>query len=204
MADDDVLTDDALGDQVALLQTPALANVAAGGIGPDPSVPQPKPAPVPLDPTRREKDERWRPEAISVVVQTPDGSAFGKADLGGKRTRLSDQVTLTAKRNDPAGFWLLVRFYVDATNMSRRPPFTPPQVGVAWKFMPDGGDWGPVTHLYDPSPLYVGPGLPLRASFGESIGVPAASSGWWTVSGRIEDAAGSVEFDDVIRCLAQD
>ena len=206
MADEDVLTQAALGDETALLQTQALANVAGGGIGPDPSAAPPRKA-TPLDTASvPEKDKQWGPDAITVLVQTPDGRAFGRADLGGGRTRLSDQVTLSVKRDDPAGFWVVVRFYVDGTNRSLRRPvgFTPPQVGVAWKFRPDGGDWSTVTHFYDPPPVYVAPGFPLRTNFSESIGVPATTSGWFAISGRIEDAAGAVEYDDFLRCIATD
>jgi hypothetical protein len=204
MADDDVLTDDALGDQVALLQTPALANVAAGGIGPDPSVPQPKPAPTPLDPTRREKDERWDPSVISIRVTTVGGMAEGSADMGGGRDPMSRKTALRTARNDPGGFAVVFSFYIDAANKSRRPPFTPPQVGVAWRFMPDGGGWSEMSHRYDAAPDYRGAGMPLAPHFDPTVSVPAATSGWLAYSGRIEDAAGSLEYDDVIRCLALD
>jgi len=204
MADDDVLTDDALGDQVALLQTPALANVAAGDIRPDPSIPQPKPAPVPIDPTRREKDERWDPKVISIRVTNREATAEGSADFAGNRDPLSRKAALRVARNDPGGFAVVFSFYIDAANMSRRPPFTPPQVGVAWRFMPDGGDWSDMSHRYDARPSYRGAGLPLGPHFDPTVSVPAATSGWLAYSGRIEDAAGSLEYDDVIRCLALD
>lgn len=206
--EEDVLAEGALGDEIALLQTPALA-LATGVIGPDPAArPRPRtvtPDRTPLETTTLEKDLRWGRDAIAILVRTLDGRALGRAELGRVRVRLSEHTTLHAEKSDPEGFALNVLFHVDGGNRSRRPvPFNPPRVGVAWKFRPDSGDWGPVTHLYDATPGYVSPGVPLQTSFGNLFHVPAIESGWWAFSARIEDVVGDVEYDDFVRCLVTD
>ena len=197
------LGEEALGDLAAILPGAALADATNGGIGPDPDA---KPGPAPRrDPPERERANPreadphvWIRSGIGIMVSCRDAGLRGYAILGSPRQRISPGVIRVARGGR---FRVDVFFNVDAEGMPRPLPFPPPQVGLQWSYTPDGGVPTDTAVFWDPGPIYRGAGDPLLPNFDNTVGFAVPESGWLTLSARIDDREGAVEFDDTIRLL---
>ena len=197
------LGEEALGDLAAILPGAALADATNGGIGPDPDA---KPGPAPRrDPPERERANPreadphvWIRSGIGIMASCRDAGLRGYAILGSPRQRISPGVIRVARGGR---FRVDVFFHVDAEGMPRPLPFPPPQVGLQWSYTPDGGVPTDTAVFWDPGPIYRGAGDPLLPNFDNTVGFAVPESGWLTLSARIDDREGAVEFDDTIRLL---
>ena len=135
---------------------------------------------------------------IGIMASCRDAGLRGYAILGSPRQRISPGVIRVARGGR---FRVDVFFHVDAEGMPRPLPFPPPQVGLQWSCTPDGGVPTDTAVFWDPGPIYRGAGDPLLPNFDNTVGFAVPESGWLTLSARIDDHEGAVEFDDTIRLL---
>jgi len=199
MIESALLAEAALADLASILPGTALADATGGGlIRPDPDA-KPVPRQDPVYPQRDPPARAWTPDAISVLVRTYDQALEGFRIGDGRSKRMSPAIISLAK---DAPLRIEAFYFVDSEGMPRPLPFPPPQVGFQWFFTPDGGAPGKTAVLWDAAPVYQGENKPLMPNFGYLVvNANVPGSGWLTLSGRIDDPEGAIEFDDTVRVL---
>jgi hypothetical protein len=146
------------------------------------------------------------PGTFSIFVESDKAkpaSCVGDASSGVAPSPLSACGMIEHFCTSPASYPLKVSFFIDAQNMERPQPFTPPTVSVALSFVPDGATAPNFTRsVTDPAPRYQSAGHPLMPSFGTTFNVSSNGSGQLGARFDMVDPGTGIHvtYVDRIRC----
>jgi hypothetical protein len=149
---------------------------------------------------------RWSPlDLVSITVTSSRSAPTGTMGSASARSidRFGSAGRIDSFCETPARYPLRFWFHVDAEGVPRSTPFIPPPVSVSLAFTPEHGSAPTVSRTEsDPRPAYVGPGIPLRTTFGETLWTGSTKSGTLDVAASLADPSTgtTIRYDDTIPC----
>ncbi len=187
MFEEELLSDQALGDESAILSGAPLGQPAVDGGAPAKKLPA------------------WSPDLLSITVRSPNASCMGGATPK-SLSLLSACGRLEHLCTTPARWTFEVMFHVDVDVIGRPLPFAPPAVSLTWSFRrSDGTPLAPGVpaggSFQDPAPAYRGPGVPLHTSFPRRFTIESGGDGLLELLCVLRDSAGTVQYQDSIACV---